>query len=729
MTTPTLKRDENSANQPLTKKPRLATPIVFRRCAAWIIEVSVVGATALVPYGIGAYINAYAVGNRVPLSPVLATTGETISSVFALPSQPPSRVPPLTNLLWWGALVTPLAYGGYQIYLLGKTGQTATKRWFGVKVVDIQGNAPGLKVALVREGVGRWGIPVGSAYLLWRLLGTFPDLTILTALGILALLGDSAYYFFSKGRKTFHGRISNTSVVDAVDIVGVEVSEADESETPQTQVTSIVPIHTLKSNPIHLWRWMVKNPGTTLLLAIATVMIAVLGTFVGTQVYIQKQTNQRDAVQQRNQVFLGLVQQLSSTSSNALEQRRSAILALARLEDPRVAPLLVDLLGQERHPALIETIQQALVGTGPGALPPLRHLNQALSNDLLAFQKAPDKDVEKKLFTLRLRACQRAIAKLMTIHNGRLPNVDLSRTNLSFIDEEVAHFTLVWNNLNLSGVNFRGSVLSNAQLRGSIFYSAGPDGSIGTFDDWIADLSGADLHDADLSGANLSKVSISNTNLIRVNLNRANLSEAVMKRANLSSASLVNANLNKAILTNASLTGSKLGQATLSLANLQGANLGQVSAPGTDFTSANLSGSTWQGANLAEANLQNANLRQANLSSTTLSKANLRNANLQGADLNSTTLTGANLRNTNLQNVNLSSANLTGTDLRGANLTGANFEGVSFTKQDSQQILVAKPGTNSIANINGVNFSKAENITEKQLEFICGNKGIHPGCQ
>ena len=728
MTTPTLKRDENSANKPLTK-PRFATPIVFRRCAAWIIEISVVGATALVPYGIGAYINAYAVGNRVPLSPVLATTGETISSVFALPNQPPSRVPPLTNLLWWGALVTPLAYGGYQIYLLGKTGQTSTKRWFGVKVVDAQGNAPGLKVALVREGVGRWGIPVGSAYLLWRLLGTFPDLSILTALSILALLGDSAYYFFSQRRKTFHGQISNTNVVDAVDTVGVEVSEEGESETAQTQVTSIVPIHTLKSNPIHLWRWMVKNPGTTLLLAIATVMIAVLGTFVGTQVYIQKQTNQRDAVQQRNQVFLGLVQQLSSTSSNALEQRRSAILALARLEDPRVAPLLVDLLGQERHPALIETIQQALVGTGPGALPPLRHLNQALSNDLLAFQKAPDKDVEKKLFTLRLRACQRAIAKLMTIHNGRLPNVDLSRTNLSFIDEEVAHFTLVWNNLNLSGVNFRGSVLSNAQLRGSIFYSAGPDGSIGTFDDWIADLSGADLHDADLSGANLSKVSISNTNLIRVNLNRANLSEAVMKRANLSSASLVNANLNKAILTNASLTGSKLGQATFSLAHLQGANLGQVSAPGTDFTSANLSGSTWQGANLAEANLQNANLRQANLSSTTLSRANLRNANLQGADLNSTTLTGANLRNTNLQNVNLSSANLTGTDLRGANLTGANFEGVSFTKQDSQQILVAKPGTNSTANINGVNFSKVENIAEEQLEFICGNKGIHPGCQ
>ena len=725
MTSPTIERPQEQSDQTTKIKFKLSTPLILRRCAAWGIEISLVSASALIPYGLGAYANNYTVGNRVPLSPVLATTEEVITKVLALPNQPTSRVPPLTNLLWWGALVNPLAYGGYQIYLLGKTGQTAPKKWLGVRVINSQGNHPGIQTALVREGVGRWGTTLGSAYLLWRFLGAFPDLGILIGLTGLAFIFESTNYWFDQRRLTIHDRIGKTDVVEAPisppQLLKPQSTKLNAETTPvaqkvsfsNTQVTSIVKAtKKVTKNPIHLWRWMIQHPGATLLAVGAVIMASILGTFVATQVYIQNQANRRDAVQQRNNAFLSLVQQLSTTSSNTLEERRSAILALARLDDPRVAPLLVDLLGQERHPSLIDTIQQALVSTGPGALPPLRHLNQALGNDFLALQKAPDYDVERKLFVLRLRASQRAIAKLIALHNGRLPNVDLSRTNLSFIDKEVAHFQLVWNHVNLSGINFRGSVMSNSSLKGSTFYSAGADGRLGTFDDWITDLSGADLHDANLSNANLNHASVNNTNLIRANLNGANLSEAMMKRANLSSASLVNANLSQAVLVNASLTGAKLGQAKFFLTNLQGANLGQVNAPGADFSSANLSNSSWQGANLAEANLQNTNLRKA--------------------DLSSSTLVGTNLRNAQLQNANLRGANLSKTDLRGANLTGADFQGVAFVKAPSpksEQILQAQSTSVTSAKINGVNFAKVKNLGKEQLEFICSNRGLHPDCQ
>lgn len=734
MTSPTLKRGNQKSSQPRAIQLRQSSPFVLRRCTAWVVEVSLVAASALVPYGIGVFVNSGTAKELVPLHPVLATTEDTISKIFALPRQmePNHRVPPLTNLLWWGALLAPTALGSYQLYRLAKTGQTLPKQWLGVRVVNRQGHAPGFKGVLMREVVGRWGIPFSSAYLIWRYSGAVPDLGILIGLTSVMLVLESASFLVGTRRRTWHDQIAGTRVVNALNSAATAPpTEQASAPKPQAkapvesavnagetvvkttqsheQVTTIVLTNNAqKWQPVHLWQWMRQNPGITLVVVTATGMLCVLGTFVLTQVYIQSQANQRESSQQNNEAFLALVKQLSSTTK--IEERRAAILAIAQLEDPRAAPLLVDLLGQEYNPSLIETIQQALVGAGIGSLPPLRHLNQALMNDRAALQAGNEK--EQNVLAQRLRANQRAIAKLVALHNVKSHNTDLSRTFLSSVDEENAQFKLVWKYVDLSGINFRGSVLSNADLRGSSFFSAGADGRLGTFDDWIADLSGADLHDADLRGANLSYVAINNTNLIRTKLNKANFTAALLRRANLSSSSLVGANFRDAVLTDASFTGANLAQTNFFLANLQGANLGQVDAAGANFAATNLVNSTWQGANLAEANFQGTNLRQA--------------------DLSATTLIGANLRNTQLQDANLLNANLSQADLRGANLSGANFEGVTFSQvqgQKSEQILLTSPADAADAKINGVNFAKVKNLGKSQMEFICSHKGLHPDCQ
>jgi uncharacterized protein YjbI with pentapeptide repeats len=455
---------------------------------------------------------------------------------------------------------------------------------------------------------------------------------------------------------------------------------------------------------------MRRHPGLTLLIIAFAGMASVLGTFVGTQIYIQSQANRREFKQQDNEVFLALVKQLSSTSPTAVEERRGALLALARLDDSRAVPLLVDMLGQEKTPTLIDAIQQALVSTGPESLPALRRLNQSLQNDQETLRRRGAAK-ELQVVALRQRATSRAIAKILTVYAGQTHNADLSRTNLGQVNSGAAQFTLVLDNLDLSGINFRSAILSNASLRNSRFYGAGEDQRLGTFDDSLADLSGADLKEADLTGVNLSNVLMNRTNFVRATLNQANLSDSHLEGANLSSTQLIGADLQQAMLENASLTGANLGQAKLGLSNLHGARLGQANAMGGDFSYADLSQSNWQGADLSRANLSNANLREADLSATKLVEANLSDAQLQ--------------------NANLRNSNLSATNLQGANLTGADFLGATFaaaTPGQSNQFLEKPPVAASAARVKGVNFAKAKNLDTKQIKFICTHGGQHPQC-
>jgi uncharacterized protein YjbI with pentapeptide repeats/uncharacterized RDD family membrane protein YckC len=726
MASPTVRNGTTNPSQPFPPK-RLSfyrLPLGLRRCGAWVIEVSLVAASALVPLQLGLYVKSQDMGELVPLNSVLSTTEAAIARTLAIPVGDENQaVPPLTNLLWTVALVAPLVLVGSQLYLLGKTGKTTPKRWLGIQVAALTGAPPGVGRVVLREGVGRWGLPLGTAYLIWLYTGAFPALNILAALGGLMLAAEGLTPLFNRQRRAFHDRLAGTI---ALDTATWQSSYADAD-------AGVEPLHTVYSMPSQgydwvdedgaiaaivlsperswqrggLWQWMRQHPGITLLTFAVTTLMLILGTFVGTQIYIQAQTNQREAQQQQDQMYLALVNKLS-TAANASE-KRAAVLALATIDDPRATPLLTDLLAQETDPKLVDAIEQALVSLGAETLPYLQKLNQALRSELASL--AQTNQQQRAIATLRQRATQRAIAKILTIYSGQMPPHDLSRVDLSQVTASAAPFTLVLDQIDVSGIKLRGATLTGASLRGSRWYGAGQDDRLGTYDDWIADLSGAELKTANLTGALLSHVSLRRANLTAAILNKANLTAANLIEANLSSASLIEANLQQTVLEHASLTGANLGNADLSQANLHSALLGQVNAVGAHLQSANLSQSDWRGADLSRADLSRANLREADLSFTQLHNASLRDAQLQNA---------------NLRDTDLSSA-----DFRGANLNGADFAGAFFvapTPATADQFIQVDPSYEPVDGLRGVDFSEVRNLNREQIDFICFQGGLHPTC-
>ncbi len=735
MASPRIKKSSNHSNKLLPGQIQ-RLPLVTRRCAAWVVEISLIAASALVPYSIGLYVNDRSAAT-VPLNPVVATTTEALAKALALPWRHLSqrKVAPITNLLWCGAIIAPLVVAGWQMYKLAKTGQTPSKGWFGVQVVKASGAPPGWGRILIRSGVGLLGLPVGVAYLIWRVTGAFPDLGILTGLVGLMLLGESATLWLTGDRRTLHDRLAGTRAIDTFtntipyqgislkplwedEPVTLEVtstwSQSDETgETIQCneQVTTIVLTPKRRWPQWRLWDWMRQRPGMTLLIVALAGMTLVLGTFVGTQVYIQNQANRRILKQNNSLLFLALIKQLSSEDGNTTQDRRPVIVALATLDDPHVVPFLVNLLSQEKTPELMGTIEQSIVSVGPVALPDLQKLNQSLTNDSNRLPSSSTSE-EKQLIALRLRATQEALAKILTIYNPEVHKADLSHVNLSSVNSGLAPFNLVLDKADLSGINFKGAILTNASLRESRFHGVGDDGRFGTFDDWAADLSGADLKQANLTGAILSNIALNRSNLIRATLNRSNLSEAHLTGANLSGAQLVGADLHEAVLENATLIGANLADANFSKSDLQGARLGQSNAVGTQLPSAMLVQSDWQGADLSAANLGGANLENANLSSTKLVGTNLSNAQLQNADL---------------RNADLSQA-----DLRGANLAGADFQAATLIPSlsaNSGQFIQGPPTAATATHVKGVDFSQVKNLERKEIAYICSQGGRHPLCR
>ncbi len=710
MTSPTASRDtEVNSSEPSWQLQVRQLPLWVRRCGAWAVEVSLVVASGVVPYGLGVLVNQT---QTVPLNPVLRTTGEAISATLGLPVRDRNpQVHPLTNLFWWGALLTPTALGGWQIYLLATRGQTLPKRWFGVQVIQVNSVAPpGLLRAFYRESVGRWGIPVGIAYLIWRSTGAFPNLIIFTALSGLMILADGLIAKRLKGR-TGHDLWAGTRVREVNLPVNNPFTIYDWN-SEQFAVRAIVFRRGKSLIGIDLWAWMRQHPGITLIAVSSASMAAVLGTFVGTQVYIQNQANFREFKHQDNEVFLALVSKLSPSTPTDPSQRRGAILALGTLNDSRAIPLLVDYLGQESNPLLLDSAQQALVSTGPQALPYLRRLNQALKNDLDSMQFGANAQ-DKKLVAQRQQATQRAIAKILTVHEGRIHNIDLSRVDLGQSTTPPTQFTLILDQVDLSGFNFRSSILRNASFINTSFYGPGEDGRYGTFDDWISDLSGADLTGTNLTGAFLSRVYMKRTNLLNATLNQANLSEADLTGSNFSSAKLIGANLQQAKLRDAKFTGADLANANLSHANLRNARLNEMNAQGAVFISAHLEDSQLQNADLSGVDFQGANLVNANLSSTSL--------------------TGTNFRNANLRNANLQNADLTLVSLRGANLRGVDFQGAVFfisqPEPESSDQFIENVGTQIQSNrMRGVNFSQSKNLSSEQINYLCNQGAIHPDC-
>jgi uncharacterized protein YjbI with pentapeptide repeats/uncharacterized RDD family membrane protein YckC len=693
--------------------------LLARRCGAWAAEVSLIVASALVPYSIGLYTQSHLLGKQVALNPVLATAEEALARTFVLPVRArPRQVGPLTNLFWSGALLMPVLAAGWQIYLLGKTGRTLPKALFGLQVVTATGAAPGWRRALLREGVGRTGLPLGLAYLVWRYSGAVPDLGILTGLAGLMLLADScAVWFDSKGR-TLHDRLGGTFVVDALESIPKfnrfdaprlgrsqvrDSFSASDDEDAEIAALVLTPEETRWPRPGLLY-WIRQNPGLTLVTVAVAGITAVLATFAGTQVYIQSQVNWRQLQQQDSDKLLALV------SKFAPDERRGAILALGTIDHPEAATqLLADMLSLETEPKLMDAIGQALLSTGPKALPYLQRLNQSLKNDQDSWRYGGSKE-EQELIALRLRTTQRTIAKILTLYNEQVGAADLSRLDLGQTASGPGQFTLVLDYADLSGIQLRGSILTGASFRETRFYNPGEDGIFGTFDDRIADLSGADLKEANFNEAMLALALMNRANLMRASLNKANLFRARLSGANLSSAQLLQADLRQAVLSNASLTGAQLGEAKLAGANLHGARLGQVTAKAASFQAANLSESEWLGADL--------------------SGADFRGSNLQNSDLSSARLAGASLSGAQLQRASLRNADLVGADLRGAYLAGADFQGATFVevKPAKPDSFIQMPPAAPSTGLQEVDFSLAKNLNAQQISYICAQGGLHPKC-
>lgn len=706
-----------------------AQPLVTRRFAAWAIEVSIIATSALLPLSMGNFAKQHLAGELVPLNPVVVTVEKVIANTLALPHDENSEVPQLTNLLWSAAIFTPIALGGWQLYILAKTGSTLPKRWFGLKVVTSAGKPPGIAKVLVREGVGTWGVPLTIAYILWRCTGLFPNPATLIALGGLMVLGEGMSARFNRQRRSFHDRLAGTYVVNANRVYAPNTGRLSTDGQPiqwdaanlyrwqkpaaTAANAAIVPTPKVKMQR-DLWLWMRQNPRFALALIASCSAAAVLGTLLGTQVYIRTQIDAGQIAAYNSEQLLSATRQLSADSGASLQERQQAILNLGTVNAPQAMQLLVNLLVQESGNAqLSNVIQQALVTSGPRALPYLQRLNQSLADNPSS--------------TEQLQANQAAIAKIVEIYSGKLRSQDLSRTDLGYKGTALTNFgdslqnpraqtsgaigfSLVLDQIDLSGIELIGANLNGASLQGTRWQSLGNDGIANTFDDAIANLTDAQMQGVNLTDADLSRVTLQGANLLHAVLNQANLAHANLTGANLSSTRMVEANLQQADLAEASLTGADLGAANLAKADLSAARLSRASALGTNLQLANLKASDWQGSDLSRADLSSANLDNANLNAARLVSANLRKAQMQNA---------------NLRNADFSQA-----DLREANLTGADFQGAIFAQSNTTPAdqFIESPAEEKSAVVEGVDFTNVKNLDTKQIAYICTQGGRHPRC-
>lgn len=724
MTTPIVRRSNKKSGRSKDGERANGLPLAKRRFAAWATEMTLVAASGLIPFGLGVYINSRSDINKVPLNPVLVVTERAIARPLALPAN--YSIPNVawpTNFLWMLALITPTTLSWWQLYLLARTGSTIPKRWFGLRVVNEQGTSPGLAAVIVREGVGRWTVPMSIAYILWRYSFAFPNLGLFTFLAVLMVLGEGVALPSRRGRRALHDWLAGTYPIDAnrptpvanLPATGLSstaiISEPERwlQDNQELGNSTAMAIATEAPNARTLWRQMRQNPSLTLFGVALTSMTAVLATLIGTQVYIQTQQSQRETQKVNSQQFLTLVKQLNPDSGASIEERQSTILAMGTLNDPQSIQFLTDLMVNETNPILLETTQQALVSAGIPAIAELKNKNQFLAGELEAVSStSPDREVRQK----RLQINQQTINKILAVHSGKTQNLDLSRTQLGQSGTPgSSFFNLVLDNADLSGIKLKSANLNQGSFKGSRFRGMGEDGRWDTYDDAIADLSQAQMKLANFTDANLSRAIMTGSDLSRATFNRANLSNARLVGANLSSTQLVGADLRGAILENASLTGADLGDAKFNEANLYSARMVRVIAIGTQLSFANLGKTDWQGSDLSGADLERANLTNANLSATRM--------------------TGAILRSAQLQNANFQNADLSLVDLRGADLAGADFLGTILapSKQDPADQFVQTPDLGSVsAVVQGVDFSQAKNLDAKQLAYICTQGGIHPRC-
>ncbi|MEM1311088.1 MAG: RDD family protein, partial [Cyanobacteria bacterium P01_H01_bin.153] len=190
-------------------------PTLGRRLLAWSLEIAVLAGSAVGPFYLGHVVNQQAATRPADLTPVLQVVQQQGARALGIPQRSlPTRVTPLTNLLWTASLGLPLLLTVGHLYVLGRLGYSAPKRWLGLQVLALNGQMPGVGRALIREVVGKWGSPVALAYGVWQVSGAFPLVGVLIGLGGLALIGESLTGLGSRSRRAWHDWLAGTCVVD-----------------------------------------------------------------------------------------------------------------------------------------------------------------------------------------------------------------------------------------------------------------------------------------------------------------------------------------------------------------------------------------------------------------------------------------------------------------------------------------------------------------------------------
>jgi uncharacterized protein YjbI with pentapeptide repeats/uncharacterized RDD family membrane protein YckC len=728
---------QTSHRHPVTIPSTAVLPVVrsaswrglaLRRLLAWSLEFGILASSIVVPWSMGELARRQEATVQVPLNPMSRVVQGIVARAVGLPkSQLVETVPPLTNGLWFMAIVLPTALVGGQLYSLARTGKTWPKAWLGLRVIHVDGSPPGLQAVLIREVVGRWGLPLAASYGLWIGCGAFANLPVLGGLALLCLLAEGMTGQTNASRRAFHDYLASTKVIWLKGgQMPVKYRPSDDpdwsiqdayarlpnrhrqmlaiTQEKSGGLTSIVlaPVDQgLDSDAPWPWQRYARGVGLGILGG-AVVLLAMAGLGLS-----RRQPVPSTALgENSDDLFLALVENLS-LNADSFTDKQAAALALASTQDPRGVTLLVDMLAQTGDPALMETIQQALVTIGPAAIPHLQRLNLTLANDVLALP--PD---QKMVPLMRQRTVKRTLAKILLLHSGSFEGIDLNGTNLGYVIESPDAFTLVLEQRDLAGIEWRNAILTGARFRKSEFYAPGEDQRLDTFDDWITDFRGSDLTEASFVAAQLRHVDFRNTSLLRANLSNSQAHHADFSGANASSARFIEAVLDQARLERTSLVGADLTNAQLSQANLVEARLKQATLIGTQLDRADLTR-----ADLSEADFQGASLRHG-----TLAEANFSQSDLQDADLSHADLTNANFQNADLQNVVLT----------GANLANANFAGAVFYVAENRQPDAFITTTQNLTTDEAfyqVDFSQAQNLDNAQLQYICMQGGIHPACR
>lgn len=704
---------DDSAHPP----KRLVLPTLGRRLLAWSLESAILAASILVPLHLGGKLNQQAVAPSAQLTPTLVFAQTQLAKALGLPARSlPRQVTPLTNFLWSASLGLPLILAMAHLYSLSRNGKSWPKQRLGVQVLTLNGHMPGWRRAVLREGLGKWGLPLAIAYGLWKLSGGFPTTLILGGLGILTLVGESLSGLGNRPRRPWHDYLAGTCVVDQHTGAIIRLSSLW-SDAPDRRLSQPPPEDSLTwweaegglvsrvlqpgSLPKSASGPRQGSWGTSL-----SVLLLLGGLLGGSGYYFFSTADSEDTSTEA--LYVRLVSTLTDPGIS-LADKQAAVLALGNLSDQRAPSFLVSLIGQSENPQWQATLQQALIAQGFDSLPALRRLNQSLKADLGNSPALP----LRKTLIIQLQQVNQVLVKLMVLEAGDRPRpLNLNHLHLGRVAGPEQDFRLNLAGQDLSGTTWQGTILNQAQFSGAQFYTVGIDQHPDTYDDQTANLSGADLSDADLSGANLSLSQLGGVSLLRADLSQATLRLANLTRANLDQATLIQASLPQAQLVEARLSQAVLIDAQLPLANLEAARLPGVDAAGANFTGANLKDVSAPAATFVAVDFTNALLVAANLSDAQLQRANLRGANLQGASL----------VDADLRDVFLEGANLAAADLQGALLA-------TPSRRTSQAFVTAIPEQSVQQRFAGADFSRARNLDPEQIAVICAQGGIHPACQ